>query len=113
MLDITQVHDKEYVLQHIDEAYELFKWLEEAIEIIKQEVKTSKQWIDLPTFEIKYSSYNKMVPINLETIMSRYPVSEYPECYNISLSAKAWDVIMEPELVEYKSVETVKFTSKN
>jgi hypothetical protein len=54
-----------------------------------------------------------MVPINLETIMEHYPIASYPDIYNITLSAKASDVIMEPELVEYKPVETVKFISKN
>lgn len=112
MLDIAQVHDKEYVLSHMNETYELFKWLEGVMESIKQDVKTSKQWIDLPEFEIKYSSYNKMVPISLEEVITRYPISEYPDCYNISLSAKAGDIIMEPELIEYKPVETVKFTLK-
>ena len=112
MLDIAQLHDESYVLAHIDEVYPFYKWIEETIEIIKQSVKQSKETIDLPNFEIKYSSYNKMVPVSLDTIMERYPIADYPDCYNISLSAKAWDIIMDPELIEYKPVETVKFIVK-
>jgi hypothetical protein len=49
----------------------------------------------------------------LERIIEIYPIAEFPDMYNITLSAKAWDIIMDEHLVEYKPVEIVKFTSKN
>lgn len=112
MLDIAQVHDMDYVINNLNEVYELYKWVEEVLDKIKENVKTNKATLDLPTFEVVYSSYDKMVPVDINAIMAKYPISEYPDCYNISLSAKAGDVIMEPELVAYQPINTVKFKPK-
>jgi hypothetical protein len=59
------------------------------MENIKDSVKANKETLDLPTFEIKYSTYNKMIPISLERIIEIYPIAEFPDMYNITLSAKA------------------------
>jgi hypothetical protein len=112
MLDITQLDTPEYVLNNLLEVCELYEKIDSILENLKTMVKDSETSMDLPTVEIRYSSYNKMVPVNIDNIMERYPISEYPDCYNISLSAKAGDIIMEPELIEYKPVKVTKFISK-
>lgn len=112
MIDISNVADKDYVLEHLWEFVHLYNSLDKMLESIKTDCKSNKEWLDLPSCEARYSSYSKMIPIDLNVILQKYPLDKFPECYNISLAAKAGEIIMEPELVDYKLTETVSFKIK-
>ena len=76
--------------------------------IIKNEVKTAeadKQYWDVTA---KYSKYIKLKPRNLQDVLTRYPLQDYPQVYNISLSKEAQHIITDEELFDTVEITSVR-----
>jgi len=51
-------------------------------------------------------------PVDMNMLKEKYPVDKYPDVYNLSLSAKAKDIITDASLIKTVPVETVKITKE-
>ena len=77
-MSLDELNDIEWVKQHLWTVVQFQKIIEEQMEAIKNEVKTAqadKQYWDVTA---KYSKYIKLKPKNIQTVLSRYPIQDYP-----------------------------------
>lgn len=107
-MSLDDLKNIEWVKSHLWEVFKAYQIIEKQMEAIKSEVKLTqadKQYWDATA---KYTKYVKLKPKNLETIMSRYPIQDYPEVYNVSLSKQAQHVITDEELFDTVQIESVR-----
>lgn len=99
MIDFDSLHDIEYVRANIRTIYEQYKSLEQAVEMLKSHTKLSWTWFDQDGVSVSVSTSSKYVAKDINDVIKEYPIELFPEIYNISLSAKAKDVITETDLL--------------
>lgn len=107
-MSLDELNDIEWVKQHLWTVVQFQKLIEEKMEIIKNEVKTTqadKQYWDVTA---KYSKYIKLKPKNIQTVLSRYPIQDYPQVYNVTLSKEAQHIITDEELFDTVEITSVR-----
>ena len=107
-MSLDELNDIEWVKQNLWTVVQFQKLIEEQMDAIKSEVKSAqadKQYWDVTA---KYSKYIKLKPRNLETILSRYPIQDYPQVYNVSLSKEAQHIITDEELFDTVEITSVR-----
>lgn len=107
-MSLDELENIEWVKQHLWEVAKAYNIIDRQMAIIKEEVKAAqadKQYWDATA---KYSKYIKLKPRNLETILSRYPIQDYPQVYNVSLSKEAQHVITDEELFDTVEITSVR-----
>lgn len=109
MLDLTQLNDSNYIMNNIFDIYILHKQLWKVIDSFKEQVKINGQSYEDSKWTIKYINSRKLVPTNWEALIKEYPIEQYRDIYDIRLSSKAGEIIMNDELVHYEPIESVRF----
>lgn len=107
-MSLDELNDIEWVKQHLWTVVQFQKLIEEQMDIIKNEVKTAqadKQYWDVTA---KYSKYIKLKPKNIQTVLSRYPIQDYPQVYNVSLSKDAQHIITDEALFDTVEITSVR-----
>jgi len=107
-MSLDELNDIERVKQHLWTLVQYQRLIEQQLDLIKSEVKTAeadKQYWDVTA---KYSKYIKLKPRSLETILSRYPIQDYPQVYNVSLSKDAQHIITDEELFDTVEISSVR-----
>lgn len=107
-MSLDELNDIEWVKQHLWTVVQFQKIIEEQMEAIKNEVKATqadKQYWDVTA---KYSKYIKLKPKNIQTVLSRYPIQDYPQVYNVSLSKEAQHIITDEELFDTVEITSVR-----
>jgi len=107
-MSLEELEDIEWVKQHLWEVVKAYNIIERQITTIKEEVKTAqadKQYWDITA---KYSKYIKLKPRNLQDVLTRYPLQDYPQVYNVSLSKEAQHIITDEELFDTVEITSVR-----
>lgn len=107
-MPIEDLQNLDRVKAHLWEVVKAQKIIAEQLDAIKSEIKsarTDRQYWDATC---KYSSYVKLRPVDINTIMERYPVVNNLNIYNISLSKEAQHVITDESLFTTETVESVR-----
>lgn len=107
-MSLEELEDIEWVKQNLWTVVQFQKLIEEQMDTIKGEVKTAqadKQYWDVTA---KYSKYIKLKPRNLQDVLTRYPIQDYPQVYNISLSKEAQHIITDEELFDTVEISSVR-----
>ena len=107
-MSLDELNNIERVKQHLGTVVQFQKLIEEQMDAIKNEVKTAeadKQYWDVTA---KYSKYIKLKPKNIQTVLSRYPIQDYPQVYNVSLSKEAQHIITDEELFDTVEISSVR-----
>ena len=107
-MSLDELWNIEWVKAHLWQVVQYQKLIEEQLQVIKDEVKTTeadKQYWDVTA---KYSKYIKLKPRNLSDILSRYPIQDYPQVYNVSLSKDAQHIITDEELFDTVEITSVR-----
>lgn len=86
------------------------KKCEAALELVKAKVKYNKTDLPFPWGVVKFSSYKKFKPKDLDEVMKRYPIVMNRDFYNISLAAKAAEVITDDDIFDIEMVDRISFT---
>lgn len=107
-MSLEELEDIEWVKQHLWEVVKAYNIIDRQITTIKEEVKTAqadKQYWDTTA---KYSKYIKLKPKNLQEVLTRYPIQDYPQVYNVSLSKEAQHIITDEELFDTVEITSVR-----
>lgn len=107
-MPLDELEDIEWVKSHMWQVLKAYQIIDKQLAAIKEEVKltqTDTQYWDVTA---KYTSYIKLKPRNIQDIMSRYPIEEYPQLYNVTLSKEAQHIITDEWLFETVNVEAVR-----
>lgn len=92
------------------EVINLCNLCDEIIDRVKQEAKDNKTDVERDGVKFKYSSYIKLKPKDINKILEQYPLSEYPDIYNVSLASGAASVITDEDLFEEQEISSVRVT---
>ena len=112
-MSLEELEDIERVKQHLWQVVSYQKLIEQQIDAIKTEVKeaqTDKQYWGVTA---KYSKYVKLKPKSITDVITRYPVLEHPDLYNITLSKDAQHVITDEELFDTVEITSVRIELPN
>jgi len=111
MLDIEKLKSAELpeIVESIDEIYNAHKILSDVLEKFKGSIRESKETIKTPLYTIRVSSYNQLVPKDINEILKFYPYDKHPDVYTIKLSQEASSIIKEVDLLIEKPIESVRF----
>lgn len=98
------------LLELLEDVYYLKKLMDKAIDKVKEYVKyeqidSKEVWREL---KITRNVYMKYKPVDINKLTEAYPIDKYPDVYNLSLSAKAKDIITDASLLKTVPVETVR-----
>ena len=107
-MSLEELEDIEWVKQHLWEVVKAYNIIDRQITTIKEEVKTAqadKQYWDTTA---KYSKYIKLKPKNLQEVLTRYPIQDYPQVYNVTLSKEAQHIITDEELFDTVEITSVR-----
>ena len=107
-MSLEELEDIEWVKQHLWEVIKAYQIIERQMYTIKDEVKAAqadKQYWDTTA---KYSKYIKLKPKNLQEVLTRYPIQDYPQVYNVSLSKEAQHIITDEELFDTVEITSVR-----
>jgi len=101
------------LLELLPDIEEVKKVMDKAISEVKEYIKyeqiNSKTIWD---YKIVRNVYMRYKPVDMNMLKEKYPVDKYPDVYNLSLSAKAKDIITDASLIKTVPVETVKITKE-
>ncbi len=112
MLDIEKLKEAELpvIVECIDEIYDTHSVLSKVLEKFKDYLKESNETVNTDKYDIQVSVSNQLVPaVDINEIIKRYPIEQFPDMYAIKLSSIAGDVIKEQELLSEKRIQSVKF----
>lgn len=84
---------------------DIYKKSWELLNNIKEMTKYNKETLVSDYATVEYSTYKKYVPVDMDTIIDKYPIAVYPEMYKVTLKAEAADIIKEPWLLDVVEVE--------
>ena len=107
-MSFEELEDIEWVKSHLWQVFKAYQLIDKQLTAIKDEVKLNqedKQYWDVTA---KYSRYVKLKPRDIDVILSRYPVKDYPQLYNISLSKEAQHVITDEDLFDTVEISSVR-----
>lgn len=107
-MSLEELNDIEWVKQHLWTVVQFQKIIEEQMETIKNEVKTAQADKQYWNVTAKYSKYLKLKPRNIQTVLSRYPIQDYPQVYNVTLSKEAQHIITDEELFDTVEITSVR-----
>lgn len=107
-MSLEELNDIERVKQHLSEVIQFQKVLEQQIGVIKDEVKTAQADKQYWNVTAKYSKYLKLRPRDLQTVLTRYPIQDYPQVYNVTLSKEAQHIITDEELFDTVEITSVR-----
>ena len=107
-MSLEELNDIERVKQHLSEVIQFQKILEQQIGVIKDEVKTAQADKQYWNVTAKYSKYLKLRPRDLQTVLTRYPIQDYPQVYNVTLSKEAQHIITDEELFDTVEITSVR-----
>ena len=107
-MSLEELNDIERVKANFNEVVKAYNIIEKQLWVIKDWVKVEeadKQYWDV---KLKYSKYLKLKPRNIQDVISRYPIVEYPNLYNITLSKEAQHIITDEELFDTVEIASVR-----
>lgn len=107
-MPLEDLQNIDWVKSHLWEVVKAQKIIAEQLDTIKNEIKSSRADRQYWDAMCKYSSYTKLKPVDINTIMERYPVANNLNIYNISLSKEAQHVITDESLFTTETVESVR-----
>lgn len=107
-MSLDELNDIERVKSHLWTVVQFQKLIEEQMSAIKDEVKTAQADKQYWNVTAKYTKYLKLKPRDLNTILTRYPLQQYPEVYNVSLSKEAQHIITDEELFDTVEITSVR-----
>ena len=116
-LIVEELENMEYkveeLLNNVDKVYRLKRIVDRMMADLKDYIKYKQlDTVERGDVVVKRSVYVKYKPLNIDEILKKYPLQEYRELYNISLSSKAKKVITDPSLIKKEYIETVRFIEK-
>lgn len=107
-MPLEDLQNIDWVKSHLWEVVKAYKIIEEQLDAIKNEVKSSHADRQYWNVSCKYHSYVKLRPVDINTIMERYPVANNLNIYNITLSKEAQHTITDESLFTTETVESVR-----
>ena len=107
-MSLDELNDIERVKQHLGTVVQFQKLIEDQMDAIKSEVKQAQADTQYWDVTAKYNKYIKLKPRNLQDILNRYPIQDYPQVYNISLSKEAQHIITDEELFDTVEISSVR-----
>ena len=107
-MSLDELNDIEWCKTHLAEVVQYQKAIEQQMDAIKNEVKTAQADKQYWNVTAKYSKYIKLRPRNLQTVLSRYPIQDYPQVYNVTLSKEAQHIITDEELFDTVEITSVR-----
>lgn len=107
-MSLDELQNIERVKQNLWTVVQFQKLIEEQMETIKNEVKTAQADTQYWDITAKYSKYVKLKPRNIQDILTRYPIQDYPQVYNVSLSKEAQHIITDEELFDTVEITSVR-----
>lgn len=107
-MSLDELNDIERVKSHLWTVVQFQKLIEEQMSAIKDEVRTAQADKQYWNVTAKYTKYLKLKPRDLNTILTRYPLQQYPEVYNVSLSKEAQHIITDEELFDTVEITSVR-----
>lgn len=108
-MSLENLSDLNRVKENLSLVMEYYKLMSDQLDNIKNEVKDSwesKQYWDI---NCRLSSYIKLVPVDMNTILERYPYESNKELYTISLSKEAKSIITDESLFTEQEIKSVSF----
>ena len=92
-------------MEDVIKAYQI---IDRQINTIKDDVKTAQADKQYWNVTAKYSKYIKLKPKNLQEVLTRYPIQDYPQVYNVTLSKEAQHIITDEELFDTVEITSVR-----
>lgn len=107
-MSLEQLSDMDWVKANLWLVFKAYQLIDKQLTAIKDEVKFN--WEDKQYWDVtaKYSKYVKLKPRDIDEVLSRYPVTDYPQVYNISLSKEAQHVITDEDLFDTVEITSVR-----
>ena len=112
-MPIEDLQNIDWVKSHLWEVLEAQKLITAQLDAIKDEIKSSRTNRQYWNILCKYSSYEKLRPVDINTIIERYPVADNRDIYNITLSKEAQHVITDESLFTTETVESVRMEQQD
>lgn len=107
-MPLDDLENLDWVKSHLWEVLKAQKIITAQLDAIKSEIKSARADRQYWDITCKYSSYVKLRPTDINTIMERYPVANNLNMYNISLSKEAQHIITDESLFTTETVESVR-----
>lgn len=98
-----------WVKDNLPLVLEYYKLISSQLDVIKNEIKNS--WESKQFWDViwKLSSYKKLVPVDMQVILERYPYESNKELYTISLTKEAQSIITDESLFTEQEIKSVSF----
>lgn len=107
-MSLDELENLEWVKAHLWTVYKAQQIIDKQLWLIKEEVKLDKADTQYWDATLKYTSYVKLKPKNIQDILSQYPIQDYPDVYNVSLSKNAQHIITDEWLFDTVEIESVR-----
>jgi len=107
-MSLEELEDIERVKQHMEDVIKAYQIIDRQINTIKDDVKTAQADKQYWNVTAKYSKYIKLKPKNLQEVLTRYPIQDYPQVYNVTLSKEAQHIITDEELFDTVEITSVR-----
>lgn len=107
-MPLEDLQNIDWVKSHLWEVLKAYKIIWTQLDAIKSEVKSARADRQYWDATCKYSSYVKLKPVDINTIIERYPIAEHRDVYNITLSKEAQHIITDESLFTTETVESVR-----
>lgn len=107
-MPLDDLENLDWVKSHLWAVLKAQKIIAAQLDAIKSEIKSARADRQYWDATCKYSSYVKLKPVDINTIMERYPVANNLNMYNISLSKEAQHIITDESLFTTETVESVR-----
>ena len=107
-MPLDDLENLDWVKSNLWQVYKAYKIIEQQLAAIKDEIKSSQADRQYWDATCKYHSYTKLKPVDINTIMERYPVADNLNIYNITLNKDAQHIITDESLFTTETVESVR-----
>ena len=107
-MPLDDLQNLERVKSHLTEVYKAYMIIDRQLKAIKEEVKSFENDMQYWDVTLKYSKYIKLKPVDINTIIERYPIANNPELYNITLSKEAQHIITDESLFTQDEVKLIR-----
>ena len=107
-MSLEELQDLEWVKAHLNEVYRAQQIIDTQLWLIKDEVKLNRSDTQYWGVTLKFTSYVKLKPRDLNTILAQYPLQEYPDVYNVTLSKDAQHIITDEGLFDTVQIDAVR-----
>ena len=110
-MTIEQLQDINRVKQNLTLVIEYYNAISNAMDIIKNEVKEWWESKQFGNINCRLSSYKKLVPVDINKVLEKYPYETNKELYTLSLTKGAQSVITDESLFKEQEIKSVTFVS--